>query len=75
MDAGAKRMAAIEKALAENTEITEQIRDFLAAFRGGFRVLGWLGSGAKWVGGLAGAAVAIYSAVYAITHNGNLPGK
>lgn len=69
-----KRIERIEVALKANTEVTEEVRDLLSAFRGGFRVLGWLGTGAKWIGAIAAAGMAIYTAVYAATHGGSLPG-
>jgi len=60
---GDERMGAIETELRANTEITSQVRDLLEVARGGLRALGWLGVGAKWVAGLAGAAVAIWHAI------------
>lgn len=72
-DAGNKRFASIEKTLGEmlvelkkNTEITTEIRDFKTTSRVVTRF-------AKWVGILAAAGVAIWSAVYAITHGGATP--
>jgi hypothetical protein len=70
----AKRVTLIETELAANTAVTHEVRDLLTAFKGGFRVLGWLGTGLKWVGGLATACVAIYTVGYMLTHGGNLPG-
>jgi hypothetical protein len=70
-----KRLDAIETSLEENTQITTEVRELLTAFKGGMRVLGWLGTFAKWAGGIAGACVALYSAWYALTHGGDLPGS
>lgn len=71
---GDARMARLEAGLEENTAVTTQVRDLLTAFQGGFKVLGWLGTGLKFVGGLAVACTAIYTALYMATHGGQLPG-
>lgn len=73
LKAGSARVETIEAKLDTNTEVTTEVRDFLAAFKGGFKVLGWLGVGAKWVGGMAGAAAAVYTAWYMLTHGGQMP--
>ena len=73
LERGSARMDLHEQALAENTAITQEIRDLLAAFKGGFKVLGWLGTGAKWAGIFAGAGLALYRAWYAIRHGGAEP--
>jgi hypothetical protein len=80
LDAGDDRMGRIEAAqkdmraeLRANSEMTSDIRDVLAATRMGFKVIGWLGAGAKWLGMLAAAAVAIYTAFYAALHGGATP--
>lgn len=57
LERGDARMTAIEKAVAENTEITKDIRDALVAGR----VISRL---ARWLGGLAIAASAIYAALH-----------
>lgn len=66
LDAGDHRMTAIERALAENTDITRDIRDAVTAGRVFTKVI-------KWVGVLAVAGSAIYAAVYQLTHSGRLP--
>jgi hypothetical protein len=53
--------------------VTHEVRDLLTAFKGGFKVLGWLGTGLKWVGGIALACTTIYTALYMATHGGQLP--
>ena len=73
LDAGAKRMDAMQRELAANTEVTTEIRDLLASFKGGFRVAGWLAVAAKWLGGLAAAGTALWVLLYQATHNGQLP--
>lgn len=70
--------------IQKNTKLTEELkadtRELLEVFRavkGGFRVLGWFGIGAKWLGGVAAAATAIYGfglLLWQILH-GNLPSK
>jgi hypothetical protein len=69
----ADRMTTIETKLADTQSVTHEVRDLLTAFKGGFKVLGWLGTGAKWVGGIATACVAIYTIGYMLTHGGQLP--
>lgn len=69
-----ERITNIETSLEANTAVTHEVRDLLDAFRGGFKVLGWLGLGLKWLGGIATACVALYTVFYMLTHGGNLPG-
>jgi hypothetical protein len=61
--------------LKRNTEITEEVRELLGAFKGALRVMGWLSRCAKWGGALAAAGTAIYTALYMATHGGRLPGN
>jgi hypothetical protein len=68
------RLKALELALADNTQVTMDVRDLLDAFKGGFKVLGWLGTATKWLGAIAAAGMALYTALYMVTHGGNLPG-
>lgn len=68
-----ERMDLMDAEIKTNNELTQDIRDLLAAFKGGFRVLGWLGTGAKWLGGIAGAAVALWVAWQTLTHGGVPP--
>ena len=77
---GSERMSNLEGKLTEvatelrlNTDVTMEVRELLAAFKGGFKVLGWFGVGAKWVGILATAGVAVYTLLYSMTHGGQLP--
>ena len=73
LDQGSARMDQFGKALSLNTEITSDIRDIVLAARTGFKVLGWLGMVFKWVGVIAAAGVAIYTAAYAMLHGGATP--
>lgn len=59
--------------LAGNTEVTNEVRELLEAGKNGLKVLGWIGVGAKWLGGIAAALTALWTLLYAITHNGQLP--
>lgn len=71
--AGSKRMELMDAEMTRNTELTQDIRDLLAAFKGGFKVLGWLGAGVKWAGMVAAAVLALWTAFYAATHGGVHP--
>lgn len=73
LETGGDRMDRMERAINENTDLTVEVRDLLAALKGGMKVLGWLGVLAKWIGVVASAAVAIYTAAYIATHGGELP--
>lgn len=71
---GDVRMDRIETALQTNTDATLEMRDILQAAKGAFKVLGWLGIAAKWIGGFAAAAVAIWQLVVAVkTGDINIP--
>ena len=72
---GAGRMTKLETGVAENTVITTEVRDLLTALKGGLRLAGWLGSAAKWLGGLAVAGAGLYTAFYMLMHGGQPPGK
>lgn len=65
-----ERVTRLEKAVAENTKITSAISsdtsellELFRAARGGFKVVGWLGSFLKWVIGIGGAIMAGYVAI------------
>lgn len=79
LDAGEVRMARIEGQVAENTaltrentEITKDIAELLYAARLGLKVIGGIGSIAKWAGTVAAALVAIWGLVVALK-SGTLP--
>lgn len=73
LDKGSRRMELFETELRENTTATLEIRDILQAARVGLKVLGGIGIAAKWLGTLAAAALAIWTFVYALLHNGATP--
>lgn len=75
MDEQADRLKSVEAELRSNSETTREVRELLDAGKSGLRVLGWLGAAGKWIGTLATAGIAVYGALYAITHNGQLPPK
>lgn len=67
------QMVQMRSDLGRNTEVTDEIRDILKAARAGFKVLGWLGTGLKWLAGFAAALVTLYGVIYAATHGGKMP--
>lgn len=71
---GSERMARIEGKLDANTETTEQVRDLLDGAKAFFRFASGFGRFARWVGGVAGAAAAVWALAYAMTHGGKPPG-
>lgn len=73
LDKGAKNMRDMRTELADNTAVTTEVKQLLEAGKNGLKVLGWIGVGAKWVGGLAAAITALWTLLYAATHGGHLP--
>jgi hypothetical protein len=57
---GSERMAALERGLSANTELTAEIRDLLELGRNGLRVLGYLGAVARWVAAVVAAGATLY---------------
>lgn len=60
------RMGLMEADLKHNTSMTQEVLDVFASVKSGFRVLGWLGSAAKWLTGILvfiGTAIGIYHGV------------
>ena len=62
----------LKKAVENNTKITSgiagdtsELLDLFKSVKGGFKVLSWLGSFAKWVA----AILAAFAAIYAFVHN------
>lgn len=72
---GTERMGAMQTELTTNTATTEEVRDILGAARGFFRFCSAAGVVLKWIGGLAGAAAAIYTGWHMIMHGGKPPGS
>jgi hypothetical protein len=64
------RLSAVETDIQLNTALTKEIRDVMVAGRVGLKVLGGVGTAIKWLGMLAAAIVAIYSASYLLLHGG-----
>jgi hypothetical protein len=62
------RVGRLEQAVAENTELTRDVRDMLTAGR-------VMVKAAKVAGALAAAGSALWIAVYQITHGGHPPGR
>lgn len=44
-------------------EMTEEMVDLFAAAKGAFKMLGYIGTGIKWVGGVVAAVVALWVAI------------
>jgi len=68
-----KRMESMERKIDTNTTIISEVRELMEVGRLGLRVLGWMGVLVKWLGTIAAAAMAIYAAIAAITHGGDVP--
>ena len=75
-----QEQAELRAELKNNTAVTAQIKErtedligFFEAAKGGLKVLGWLGTAIKWLGGIAAACVGIYALVQAIIHGGMPP--
>jgi hypothetical protein len=63
---GSERMGVIERDLGANTAVTREIRDILELGRSGLRILGHLGTLARWVSYIAGAIGAVFGAAHAV---------
>jgi hypothetical protein len=74
LDRGSERMASIEADLRANTEVTREVRDLMEMGRVLFRLADLMGRGAKWLGGIATAILAVWGAFYTATHGGKPPG-
>lgn len=57
-----ERLGAIEDELRANSEATRQVLEIFQAVRGGIKVLGWLGTAARWITGMAVFAGVCYGA-------------
>lgn len=53
----------LDASMAENTEVTRQIKELLDTAKGAFRFFGYLGNFLKWTLGLGGAALAFWVAL------------
>lgn len=60
-----KGMADLKKEVAENTQITKQIRDLITSFTVFSKIARGLGVAGKWLAGLATAGLAVYAAWHA----------
>ncbi len=74
------RCTRIEQGLVENTLATKRVEanteaivEAWKAIGGGLKVLGWLGTAAKYIAYFATAVSAIAGAWYAMTHWGEVP--
>lgn len=60
----------------DNTKLTQEIHrntvemvELFATAKGGFKVVGWFGTFAKWVAGVLAAVAAVWAGIYAIAQN------
>jgi hypothetical protein len=67
-----EQMDRVEKSIKDNTDLTVEVRDILSTAKGTFKAFAFIGKAAKWVGGLAAAASAVY-VLYQVLFTGALP--
>ena len=77
--AGTERMDAFDATLKANTELIgavakqiQEVLDIMSTAKAGFRALGWLGAGVRWVGSVVAACAAVW-AFYQMLRNGGPP--
>ena len=75
LDRGSDRMKAIELELRDNTATTKEVRELLELGRNGFKVLGWIGTAARWVAAIAAAAAAVWGLFHLGDGGGRPPGR
>lgn len=66
LDALSQRVSKLEIAVAENTDLTRDIRDALVAGKMATKAV-------RWFGAMAAAGIAIYAAIYQLLHHGKPP--
>lgn len=69
-----ERLARLEHNIAENTEITREVRDVVNTGRALFRFAEGFGRFLGWTARVAGAGAALWAVFYAATHGGKPPG-
>lgn len=74
LQVGEARMGSIESELRANSDTTTEVRDILTTAKAGFKVLGGIGTLARWVGYLAAAAASVYGLWHMVAHGGKPPG-
>lgn len=65
-----EEIRAIRETVTKNAETAQEVLDLFSTLKGGFRVLGWLGTFAKGLAGLAAAAAALWAAYTQFKHGG-----
>ena len=70
----AVRMDTMQRELTANTEVTTEVRELLSAAKGGLKVIGGIGTVAKWIGGIGAAGVSLYTAWHFLRY-GKPPGS
>ena len=59
---GDVRMGNIERSLATNTAATQEVLEIVTMGRSFFKVLGYVGKAAKWIGSIGAACGVLYAA-------------
>lgn len=70
------RVARIERTISETALALVGVKEVLgtvAALKGGLRVLGWLGSAAKWLASIGAAVVLVLAVLKYLLLNGSIP--
>lgn len=65
-----EEIRAIRDTVQKNAETAREVLDLFSTLKGGFRVIGWLGTAAKGLAGLAAAAAALWAAYTQFRHGG-----
>jgi len=75
LTAGDARMSGIDSKLSDledelrrNSEITKQIHEILLFCRSGLKVLGWVGTAAKWIASIVAGVSAVWAAYQFVRH-------
>lgn len=68
------RWRELEQKLDNNTAVTQEIRDILAAARGAFKAFNAVGAATVWFGKVVAAGAGVYAVFYALMHGGRPPG-
>jgi hypothetical protein len=70
------RIERMEATLATNSTVMAEVKEMVStvtALKGGLKVLGWLGTGAKWLVSIAAVIGLVWFLVQFIAHGGRIP--
>lgn len=70
------RVGRMERTISETALVLADVREIVgtvAALKGGLRVLGWLGSAAKWIATLVAGAALVLAGLKFLIASGDLP--